>query len=87
MGLPVILVVGMRLGCINHALLTRQAIAARGLKLARWIANHIDPAMSRFDENLAALRERIDAPLVGIIHARQHAGSRGYGFASAGWKD
>ncbi|MFB0935966.1 MAG: dethiobiotin synthase [Propionivibrio sp.] len=67
LALPVILVVGMRLGCINHALLTCQAIAARGLTLAGWIANRIDPAMSRFDENLAALRQRIDAPLLGII--------------------
>ncbi len=65
--LPVILVVGMRLGCINHALLTCQAIAARGLKLAGWIANRIDPAMSRFDENLEALRARINAPLLGVI--------------------
>ncbi len=67
LGLPIILVVGMRLGCINHALLTCQAIAARGLKLDGWIANRIDPAMSRFEENLAALRERIAAPLLGII--------------------
>jgi dethiobiotin synthetase len=67
--LPVILVVGMRLGCINHALLTRQAIAARGLRLAGWIANRIDPAMLRFEDNLSALRERIDAPLLGIIPA------------------
>lgn len=67
LALPVILVVGMRLGCINHALLTCQAITARGLKLCGWIANRIDPAMSRFEENLAALRERIDAPLLGII--------------------
>ena len=69
LGLPIILVVGMRLGCINHALLTQQAIAARGLKLAGWIANRIDPAMSRFDENLAALQTRINAPLLGIIPA------------------
>ena len=69
LGLPVILVVGMRLGCINHALLTCQAIAARGLKLAGWVANRIDPAMSRFEENLAALRARIDAPLLGVIPA------------------
>ncbi|HOG04366.1 MAG TPA: dethiobiotin synthase, partial [Accumulibacter sp.] len=45
LALPVILVVGMRLGCINHALLTQQAIAARGLPLAGWVANRIDPAM------------------------------------------
>ncbi len=67
--LPVILIVGMRLGCINHALLTQQAIAARGLKLAGWIANRIDPEMSRFEENLAALTERISTPLLGIIPA------------------
>ena len=67
--LPVILIVGMRLGCINHALLTQQAIAARGLKLAGWIANRIDPEMSRFEENMAALTERIAAPLLGIVPA------------------
>jgi dethiobiotin synthetase len=67
LNLPVILVVGMRLGCINHALLTGQAIAARGLKLAGWIANRIDPAMSRFEENLATLQDQIAAPLLGII--------------------
>ena len=43
LALPVVLVVGMRLGCLNHALLTREAIAARGLALAGWVANHIDP--------------------------------------------
>ena len=67
LALPVILVVGMRLGCINHALLTHQAIAASGLRLAGWIANRIDPAMSRFEENLAALQARMTAPLLGII--------------------
>jgi dethiobiotin synthetase len=65
--LPIILVVGMRLGCISHALLTEQAITARGLTLAGWVANCIDPAMSRFDENLAALKERISAPLLGVV--------------------
>ncbi len=69
LNLPVILIVGMRLGCINHALLTQQAIAARGLKLAGWIANRIDPEMSRFGENLAALEERMAAPLLGVIPA------------------
>lgn len=67
LGLPVILVVGMRLGCINHALLTQQAIAASGLRLSGWIANRIDPAMSRFEGNLTALKGRIQAPLLGII--------------------
>lgn len=67
LGLPVILVVGMRLGCINHALLTTEAIRTRGLRLAGWIANHIDPSMLRQQENVGALRERIDAPLLGTL--------------------
>jgi dethiobiotin synthetase len=67
LALPVILVVGMRLGCINHALLTVESIAARGLTLAGWIANRIDPAMLRYEENLATLSERIEAPLFGVI--------------------
>ena len=67
LGLPLLLVVGMRLGCINHALLTQQAIAARGLPLAGWVANRIDPAMSRFSENLAALQARLPAPLLGVV--------------------
>jgi dethiobiotin synthetase len=70
LGLPVILVVGMRLGCINHALLSAQAIAARGLKLAGWIANRIDPQMACFDENRQALEQRLAAPLLGVIPAR-----------------
>lgn len=65
--LPVILVVGMKLGCISHALLTAEAIAARGLTLAGWVANRIDPAMARAEENLAALQKRIAAPLLGVI--------------------
>ena len=69
LALPVILVVGMRLGCINHALLSAQAIAARGLTLAGWVANRIDPQMARFDENLASLEARLAAPLLGVIPA------------------
>ena len=69
LALPVILVVGMRLGCINHALLSAQAIAARGLTLAGWVANRIDPNMARFDENLASLEARLAAPLLGVIPA------------------
>jgi dethiobiotin synthetase len=65
--LPVILVVGMRLGCLNHALLTQDAIRASGLTLAGWVANTIDPMMPVFDENIAALKQRIDAPLLGIV--------------------
>lgn len=70
LGLPVILVVGMRLGCINHAMLSQQAIAASGLTLAGWIANRIDPHMACFDENLATLEARISAPLLGVIPPR-----------------
>ena len=70
LALPVVLVVGMRLGCLNHALLTQQAILARSLRLAGWIANSIDPHMQRFDENLQALRERIAAPLLGVLPHR-----------------
>lgn len=66
-GLPVILIVGLRLGCINHALLTVEAIRARGLVLAGWVANCIAPDMLRREENLAALRSRIDAPLLGVL--------------------
>ncbi len=62
--LPLILVVGMRLGCINHALLSVEAITARGLRLAGWVANRIDPAMAAYEDNLAALRRRISAPLL-----------------------
>ena len=67
LGLPVILVVGMRLGCINHALLTAEAITARGLRIAGWVANRIDPAMLRFEENLATLQALIPAPLLGVV--------------------
>lgn len=67
LGLPVILVVGMRLGCLNHALLTAQSVAACGLPLAGWIANRIDPTMPLFDENVQALRERLTAPLLGVL--------------------
>jgi dethiobiotin synthetase len=67
LALPVILVVGLRLGCINHALLTEEAIHSRGLKLSGWVANHVDPAMSHVDANIAALRERLSAPLLGSV--------------------
>jgi dethiobiotin synthetase len=66
-GLPVILVVGMRLGCINHALLTVRAIADQQLECAGWVANVPDGAMPALQENIAALRERIAAPLLGVI--------------------
>lgn len=61
--LPVILVVGLRLGCLNHALLTREAIRAHGAKFAGWVANGIDPAMERVPENLATLVRHLGEPL------------------------
>jgi len=64
---PVVLIVGLRLGCINHALLSARAIVADGCALAGWIANRIDPDMARAEENLETLRARIDAPLLGVI--------------------
>ncbi|HEN8711991.1 MULTISPECIES: dethiobiotin synthase [Pseudomonas] len=65
--LPVILVVGVRLGCINHALLSAEAIARDGLQLAGWVANVIDPRTSRLEENLASLAERLPAPCLGRV--------------------
>ncbi len=65
--LPVILVVGVRLGCINHALLSAEAISRDGLQLAGWVANIIDPRTSRLEENLASLAERLPAPCLGRV--------------------
>lgn len=67
LGAPLILVVGMRLGCISHGLLTCEAIKARGLKLAGWIANRIDPSMRHYEENRNTLRDLIPAPLLGEV--------------------
>lgn len=77
LGLPVILVVGMRLGCINHALLTDEAISARQLKIAGWVANRIDPNMARFEENLATLNAQLNAPLLGVVPHAPAGGSAG----------
>ncbi|WP_137895675.1 dethiobiotin synthase [Ramlibacter sp. 2FC] len=71
LGLPVMLVVGLRLGCINHALLTAEAVRARGLRLVGWIGNAIDPAMPWMTENIAYLRTRLaqqhGAPCLGLV--------------------
>lgn len=77
LGLPVILVVGMKLGCISHALLSAEAIAARGLTLAGWVANRIDPAMARFEENLATLQALLPAPLLGVVPHAPAGGAAG----------
>jgi dethiobiotin synthetase len=65
--LPVILVVGVRLGCISHALLSAEAIARDGLQLAGWVANIVEPKTSRLEENLATLAERLPAPCLGRV--------------------
>jgi len=65
--LPVLLVVGLRLGCLNHALLTVGAIRQRRLTLAGWIANRIDPAFARVPDNLATLERHIGAPPIAVI--------------------
>jgi dethiobiotin synthetase len=75
LALPVVLVVGMRLGCLNHALLTAEAIRTRGLRLAGWVANHIDPAMSCADDNVVALQERLQAPLLARLAFDEAAGA------------
>ncbi|HZJ95065.1 MAG TPA: dethiobiotin synthase [Thiopseudomonas sp.] len=65
--LPVILVVGIKLGCINHALLTAQAIQSDGLELAGWIANVIDPNCARLEDNLATLQQLMPAPCLAKV--------------------
>ncbi len=67
LGLPVILVVGVRLGCINHAVLSAEAIVRDGLPLAGWVANLVDPATAWLEDNLATLTERLPAPCLGRV--------------------
>ena len=65
--LPVLLVVGLRLGCLNHAVLSARAVAADGAHLAGWIASHVDPDMERVDDNIEMLRARLPAPCWGVL--------------------
>lgn len=65
--IPVILVVGIRLGCLNHALLTATTLQQQGIRLAAWIANCIDQECLEIENNIAALHERLHAPLLGIV--------------------
>lgn len=67
LALSVLLVVGLRLGCISHALLTAEAIAARGLRLAGWVANTVDAALPNAAQNIEALAARLPAPLLGSV--------------------
>jgi dethiobiotin synthetase len=71
LGADVLLVVGLRLGCINHAVLTARAVLAAGLRLCGWVGNAIDPAFERRDANVATLAASLEAPCVGLVgHAR-----------------
>jgi dethiobiotin synthetase len=74
--LDVILVVGMRLGCLNHALLSAEAIARDGLRLAGWVANCLPPVSEALDENITALKTRISAPLLGVVPAMETLDAR-----------
>lgn len=65
--LPVILVVGVRLGCINHALLSAEAIIGDGLPLAGWVANIVDPDSACIAENIATLKQQLPAPCLGEV--------------------
>ena len=67
LGLPVVLVVGMRLGCLNHALLTREQIERSRLRCAGWVANCIHPDMPYLEENIETLVERLECPLLGVV--------------------
>ena len=67
LGLPVLLVVGVRLGCLNHALLTALAIDGRGLRLAGWVANRIDPSMADGEASVDTLARSLPAPLIAVL--------------------
>jgi dethiobiotin synthetase len=77
LALPVIVVVGLRLGCLNHALLSTRAIREDGMKLAGWVANGIDPGFDRRAGNLATLKQAIQAPLWGEIPWQPGSASNG----------
>ena len=70
--LPVVLVVGLRLGCINHARLSVRAIRDDGVELIGWIANEVDPAMARIDDNFEILRQRLPVPCWGRLPHAPH---------------
>jgi dethiobiotin synthetase len=67
LGLPVLLVVGLRLGCLNHALLSEQSILASGARLLGWIGSQVDPGMARLNENIAALNAGLSRSCLGIL--------------------
>lgn len=67
LGLPVVLVVGLKLGCLNHALLTAESIQTSGLELVGWVANQVEPDMLALDANLETLHRLIPAPCLGVV--------------------
>jgi dethiobiotin synthetase len=75
--LDVILVVGLRLGCLNHALLTAEAIEVRGLQLAGWVGNSVDPDFARREANIATLRSRLAANCLGLFPYSPESSARG----------
>ncbi len=75
--LPVILVVGVKLGCINHALLTMESIEAAGLPVAGWVANEVEPAGIFQEQYLSTLNRMIKAPCLGVIHTKTLNGKLG----------
>ena len=76
LNLPIILVVGMRLGCLNHALLTQRMITADGLNFAGWVANGVTAEMPFLADNIQALSERLDAPLLGVVPFQSHPNAK-----------
>ena len=74
LGLPVVMVVGMRLGCLNHALLTAESVRASGLKLAGWIANKIEKNFLAIEENISFLQKNLHAPCLGIVEWQEKSG-------------
>jgi dethiobiotin synthetase len=83
LGLPVVLVVGLRLGCINHALLSGDAIARAGLSLAGWVANQVDRDMAAMEANVEALEKRLSAPCLGSVPFGSYADWQGIRLPSA----
>lgn len=74
--LPVIMVVGVKLGALNHAVLTQESILHDGLKIAGWIANVLDPNMSFLNENLQSLKDMMQSPLLGVVPFLQHPSAK-----------
>lgn len=81
LNLPVILVIGLRLGCLNHTLLCAEAIARRGLLLAGWVGNHLAAPLLHAEENMATLRAHLPAPCLGEVPWQADGDSR----KSASW--